>query len=221
MRFLHHLPLSPYCRKVRLVLAEKRLPFELRTEKPWDLRPEYMAMNPAGTVPTLVEGNGRVIPDSQVICEYLHDEYPDVDLLGDRYARIEVRRLTAWIDGPFAQAVTNVYVTEKYLKRISGQGHPDATALRQASANLKEHIAYFGWLAETRAFLAGDAFSLADLAAAAHLSVIDFTNDIDWSTNTHVHDWYARVKSRPSFRPLLNDRVSGFVPPDHYADLDF
>lgn len=221
MRVLHHLPLSPYCRKVRLLLAEKRLPFELITEKTWERRPEYLAMNPAGTVPTLVDDNDLKVPDSAVICEYLHDEYPDIDLLGDRYARIEVRRLTAWIDGPFAQAVTNIYVTEKYLKRISGLGQPDGTALRQAAINLREHLAYLGWLAENRAHLAGKAFSLADLAAAAHLSVMDFTNDINWSLHPHLHDWYARVKSRPSFRPLLNDRVAGFSPPAHYTDLDF
>jgi len=221
MRLLYHLPLSPYCRKIRLVLAEKGLPFELRTEKPWERRPGYLAMNPSGTVPTLVESDGRVIPDSQVICEYLQEVYPDGDMLGSIHHRIEVRRLTAWIDGPFAQAVTDVYVTEKYLKRISGFGHPDGTALRQAAINLREHLAYLGWLAENRAHLAGKAFSVADLAAAAHLSVMDFTNDINWSLHPHLHDWYSRMKSRPSFRPLLNDRVAGFSPPAHYADLDF
>jgi glutathione S-transferase len=221
MRLLYHLPLSPYCRKIRLVLAEKGLPFELRTEKPWERRPGYLAMNPSGTVPTLVESDGRVIPDSQVICEYLQEVYPDGDMLGSIHHRIEVRRLTNWLDGPFAAAVTNVYVTEKYLKRYSGQGQPDGSALREAGVNLREHLAYLGWLVETRTNLASNTLSLADLAGAAHLSVLDFTNDIDWQHFPHLRDWYARMKSRPSFRAILNDRISGMMPPDHYADLDF
>lgn len=222
MRFLYHLPLSPFCRKVRLVLGEKRLPVELRTEKTWERRPDYLALNPAGTVPTLLEDNGLAVPESSVICEYIEEAYPDSTLLGSTLAqRVEARRLVAWFDGPFAAAVTTNLTNEKYLKRISGQGQPDAAALRSSYANLREHLGYIGWLAETRTFLAGDTMSLADLAAAAHISVLDFLGDIDWTQNPHVREWYARMKSRPSFRSLLADRVPGMTAPQHYADLDF
>ena len=222
MRFLHHLPLSPFCRKVRLVLGEKRLPVELRTEKTWERRAEYLALNPAGTVPTLLEDNGLAVPESSVICEYIEEAYPDTTLLGATLAqRVEARRLAAWFDGPFAEAVTTDLIREKYLKRVSGQGQPDAGALRRSYAQLREHLGYIGWLAETRTFLAGDTLSLADLAAAAHISVLDFLGDMDWSQNPHTRDWYARIKSRPSFRALLNDRVPGMSPPEHYVNLDF
>lgn len=222
MRFLHHLTLSPFCRKVRLVLGEKRLPVELRSEKTWERRPEYLALNPAGTVPTLLEDNGLAVPDSSVICEYIEEAYPDSSLLGQTLAqRVEARRLAAWFDGPFASAVTANLIHEKYIKRLSGQGHPDAAALRHSYGNLKEHLGYIGWLAETRTFLAGDQLSLADLAAASHLSVLDFLGDIDWTQNQHTREWYARIKSRPSFRTLLSDRVPGMSPPEHYVNLDF
>lgn len=223
MRFLYHLPLSPFCRKVRLVLAEKRLPVELRTEKTWERRAEYLAHNPAGTVPTLLEDSGLAVPESSVICEYLEEAYPDATpLLGTTLGqRVESRRLAAWFDGPFAQAVTMLLVQEKYLKRISGQGHPDAAVLRLAYGHVKDHLGYVDWLAETRTYLAGQALSVADLAAAAHLSVLDFMGDVDWTKYPHVRDWYARIKSRPSFRPLLGDRVPGMTPPEHYANLDF
>ena len=222
MRFLYHLPLSPYCRKVRLVLAEKRLPFELKVERVWERRAEYLAMNPAATVPTLEEDNGLAIPDSAVICEYLDEAYPDTSLLGATLGeRVEVRRLTAWFDGKFDMEVTRNLNGEKYFKRISGIGHPSGTALRAGYANLREHLQYIGWLAETRKWLAGSFMSLADFAAAAHLSVLDYQGDVDWSVSPSAHDWYARMKSRPSFRPLLTDRVPGFTPPAHYADLDF
>jgi glutathione S-transferase len=222
MRILHHLPLSPYARKVRLALAEKRLPFELRVEKPWERRPEYLALNPSGSVPTLVEENGLAIPDSSVICEYLDEAYPDTPLLGHTLGeRVEVRRLVAWLDGKFSQEVTRNLYGEKIIKRLSGIGQPDATALRIGFSNLKIHLEYIGWLAESRRWLAGNALSLADLAAAAHLSALDFIGDVDWAASPAARDWYARVKSRPSFRAILADRVPGVMPPAHYADLDF
>ncbi len=222
MRLLYHLPLSPLCRKVRLVLAEKRLTFELRIEKVWEHRPEYLAINPAATVPTLLEDNGLAVADSAVICEYLEEAYPDTSMLGATLGeRVEVRRLVAWFDGKFADEVTRNLNGEKYLKRLAGRGQPDAGALRAGYANLREHLHHIGWLAETRKYLAGGTISLADFAAAAHLSVLDFTGDVDWTISEAAREWYARIKSRPSFRPLLADRVPGMTPPEHYADLDF
>ena len=222
MRVLYHLPLSPYARKVRLVLAERRLPFELKVERVWERRPEYLALNPAGTVPTLVEEGGLTIPDSGVICEYLDEAYPDTALLGRTIAeRIETRRVVAWIDGVFAIDVTRNLLGEKFMKRLMGRGQPDAQALRAGYQNLKTHLKYIGHLAETRKWLAGNALSLADFAAAGHLSALDFTGEVDWSAAPAARDWYARLKSRPCFRPLLLDRVAGVDPPPHYADLDF
>jgi glutathione S-transferase len=222
MRILYHLPLSPYARKVRLALSEKRLPFELKVEKVWERRSDYLDLNPAGTVPMLTEENGLSIPDSTVICEYLEEAYPDTPLVGRTLAeRVEVRRLVAWFDGKFAQEVTDNLLGEKYLKRLMGRGNPDAGALRAGYANIRYHLDYIAWLAETRKWLAGPSLSLADFAAAAHLSALDYIGDVDWSISQSTKDWYARVKSRPCFRALLNDRVVGMNPPEHYADLDF
>ncbi len=222
MRVLHHLPLSPFSRKVRLALAEKRLPFELRVEKVWERRPGYIEMNPSNLVPTLIEENGLVIPDSGVICEYLEEAYPDNRLLGHTLAeRVEIRRLVAWFDGKFAHEVTANLLGEKFLKRLMGRGNPDAGALRAGYANMRHHMGYIGWLAEQRTWLGGASLSLADFAAAAHLSALDFVSDVDWSISSSTRDWYARVKSRPSFRALLADRVPGVMPPAHYTNLDF
>jgi glutathione S-transferase len=222
MRVLYHLPMSPFARKVRLVLGEKRLPFELRLEKVWQRREEYLKLNPAGTVPTLIEEGGLVIPDSGVICEYLDEAYPDTALLGHTLAeRVEVRRLVAWWDDKFAFEVTRNLLGEKFMKRLAGRGEPDAAALRAGYANMRHHLVYLGWLAETRKWLAGPSLSLADFAAAAHLSALDFAGDVDWTVSPPAKEWYARMKSRPSFRSILADRVAGVNPPEHYADLDF
>ncbi len=222
MRVLYHLPLSPFSRKVRLVLAEKKLPFELQLEKVWERRPDYLDMNPANLVPVLVEESGLVIPDSGVICEYLEEVYADLPLLGRTVAeRVEVRRLVAWFDGKFAQEVTANLLGEKFMKRLLGRGNPDAGALRAGYINLRHHLGYIGWLAEQRKWLGGETLSLADFTAASHLSALDFVSDVDWSVSPSARDWYARIKSRPSFRALLADRVPGVMPPAHYADLDF
>ncbi len=222
MRILYHLPLSPFSRKVRLALAEKRIPFDIRVERVWDRREEFLAMNPACTVPVLQDANGLVLADSCAICEYLDEAYPDTPLLGRTLAeRAEVRRLVAWFDQKFNAEVTRNLLHERQMKRLLGQGNPDAAAIRAGYANLKPHMDYIGWLAETRAWLAGASLSLADLAAAAHLSTLDYIGDVDWTMSDAAKDWYARMKSRPSFRPLLADRISGLAPPAHYADLDF
>ncbi|MBE9604124.1 glutathione S-transferase family protein [Acetobacteraceae bacterium H6797] len=222
MRVLYHLPLSPFSRKIRLALAEKRIPFELRVERVWERRDEFLQMNPACTVPVLVEENGFVIPDSYAIAEYLDEAYPDPGLLGRTLAeRAEVRRLTSWFDHKFGAEVTRNLYYEKQVKRLMGRGGPEGASLRAGYANLRPHLEYLGWLSESRPWLAGNNLSLADLTAAAHLSTLDYIGDVDWSLNDAAKDWYARVKSRPSFRPLLADRISGLNPPTHYADLDF
>jgi glutathione S-transferase len=222
MRTLYHLPLSPYSRKVRLALAEKRIPFELRVEKVWERRDEFLALNPAGTVPVLVEDNGLAIADSYAICEYLDEAYPDISLFGRTLAeRAEVRRLVAWFDMKFGEEVTRNLIWERHLKRSLGLGNPDGGAIRAGYANLKPHMEVIGWLAESRPWLAGPNLTLADFAAAAHLSALDYANDVDWEHNEAARDWYSRVKSRPAFRSLLADRISGMEPPRHYGDLDF
>lgn len=222
-RTLYHLALSPFSRKVRLALREKGLEFQLMVEKVWERRPEFLALNPAGTVPVLVEGDGTVLADSGVICEYLEEVYPgERNLLGETAAeRAEARRLVAWFDHKFAREVTDNLYREKMLKKFLGLGGPNSAAIRAGYANIHYHLEYIGWLTERRRFLGGDHYSLADIAAAAHLSALDYLGDVPWAEHERAKEWYARIKSRPAFRPLLADNISGAPPPQHYADLDF
>jgi glutathione S-transferase len=222
MRTLYHLWLSPFSRKVRIALREKNLACDLRIEKVWERRVEFLSINVAGTVPVLVEEDGTVLCDSAVICEYLEEAYPEVPLLGEGLAqRAEVRRLAAWFDQRFAREVTENLYGEKMMKNALGLGEPNSSALRAGYANIRYHLEYIGWLAERRRFLAGDHFSLADIAAAAQLSTLDYIGDVPWDRFEGAREWYARIKSRPSFRPILADHVAGHAPPRHYADLDF
>lgn len=222
MRKLYHQVLCPFSRKVRVALKEKKLEFNLQLEKPWEGREDFLAINPAGQVPVLEDLHAMVISDSSVICEYLDEAYPDRPLIGpELYQRAEARRLQVWFDEKFHKEVTEKLVFEKSLKKVKGLGWPDSQVIRQGNKNLHLHLEYIGWLLKRRHWLAGDHFTIADIAAGAHLSCLDFINAMDWDRHEIVKEWYIRLKSRPSFHPLLHDRSGGIVPPAHYANLDF
>ena len=222
MRTLYHVWLHPFSRKVRLALAEKRLDFDLQVEKIWERRTAFLAMNPAGDVPVLIEEDGTILSNSQVICEYLEEVYPDVNHLGrDPIQRAETRRLVGWFDVKFNKEVTENLVGEKLMKRFLKLGEPHGPSIRAGHANIHYHLDYIGFLTEKRTWLAGDKFTLADIAAAAHLSAIDYIGDVPWEEHHHARDWYSRVKSRPSFKSLLEDRIPGFTPVEHYENVDF
>ena len=221
MNRLYHFALSPFCRKVRLTLAEKRQEVELVEERYWEPSPEFLRRNPAGRVPVL-RTDTRVMSESQAICEWLEEVNPTPPLMPQSAdGRYEVRRLCAWFDDKFHDEVTSKLLYERVNKKVMGLGYPDSKAIKSGAARIKYHLDYMAWLLDQRRWLAGDVMTLADFTAAAHLSCLDYISDVDWNRSVTVKDWYAKIKSRPSFRPLLADQVPGFLPPAHYADLDF
>jgi len=92
--------------------------------------------------------------------------------------------------------------------------------LREAMKLAHGHLDYMDWLIDNRPWLAGSTMSLADLAAAAQISVADYLGGIDWAGHEQTRGWYAVFKSRPSFRPLLTERMGVIQPPLHYAKVD-
>jgi glutathione S-transferase len=221
MRVLYHSLLSPASRKVRVVLAEKNLDFTMKAEKVWERRPEFLALNPAGEVPVLIDGD-NVLAGTDAIVEYLDEAYREKMLIGiNPLDRAEVRRLVAWFDEKMNREVTDNLVGEKIMKRTIGEGQPNSHAIRAGHANLPHHLDYIGYLVDRRRWLAGEFFSVADITAAAHLSTLDYLGDVPWDQHELAREWYARIKSRPSFRAILADHVPGLPPPKHYDDLDF
>jgi len=226
---LYHQFFCPHSRFVRLVLDEYAIDASLVEEHEWKRRPEFLALNPGGRVPVLVEGALNV-PGANVIAEYLDESYGsqvgDKRLMpADSAGRVEVRRLMSWFNGKFFSEVSELIAREKiwkrYMRAEEGGGPPDSFAIRAARANIAEHLRYLGWLAKTRKWLAGEKLSYADLAAAAHLSTCDYFGDVPWQEDENAKNWYARVKSRPSFRMLLAETIPGLPAMPAYADLDF
>lgn len=222
MRKLYHLWLHPFSRKVRMILAEKKLDFELELEKVWERRTDFLAMNPAGDVPVLIDIDGTTLNNSSVIAEYLEEVYPAVNLLGtDPITRAEVRRLVGWFDVKFNREVTENLIGEKMMKRFLKLGEPHGPSIRAGHANIHYHLDYISYLLEKRTWLGGNDFSQADIAAAAHLSAIDYIGDVPWEQHPQTKIWYARIKSRASFQPLLRDYIPGFEPAAQYKNVDF
>ncbi len=218
MRTLFHFWLHPFSRKVRIALAEKNLDFELKVEKIWERRTEFLAMNPAGDVPVLIEADGTILSNSQVICEYLDEVYTENNLVGrNPVERAETRRLINWFDRKFNKEVTDNLFGEKLMKTFLKLGEPHGPSIRAGRANIYYHLDYIGFLTERRTWLAGDFFSLADITAAAHISSIDYIGDVPWEQHPAAFKWYSAIKSRPSFQPLLEERIPGFEPVVDYA----
>jgi glutathione S-transferase len=230
MLTLFHHPICPHSRFVRLVLDELSLAPRLVEERTWERREEFLALNPAGTTPVLVEEGAPPVPGAAVIAEYL-DETRGSALAQPRLmpreigGRVEVRRLMSWFNDKFFEEVSGPLVMERVYKRYipagQGGGPPDTDAMRAARSNIRYHLAYIGWLVRTRDWLAGDSLTYADLAAAAHLSAVDYLGDVPWNEDETAKAWYARVKSRPSFRTLLVEMLPGLPPSASYANLDF
>ena len=230
MLILHHHPMSAASRFVRLVLGEYGERAELRDERPWERRREFLALNPAATLPVLVEDSGPGIVGGIVVGEYLDETrgafQRERRLMPEKpLERAEARRLTEWFLVKLEAEVTRYLVRERVFKlempAKEGGGPPDASAIRAARANLKHHLRYLAWLAESRNWLAGPRLTYADVAAAAALSILDYLGEVPWEDEPTAKEWYVRLKSRPSFRPLLAERIRGLPPVHHYAELDF
>jgi len=232
MHKLTHFRLCPFSRAVRIALAELDMEVELSEERPWEWRPEFLALNPAGELPVLQLEDGPTLCGVYAISEYLgeggpgeaDEERPWALFPGSRAERAEVRRLVDWFNGKLNREVTREILNEKVYARLQpGSGHltPDTDVLRAIRSNLRYHMSYIGHLAERRRWLAGEDLSFADLAAAAHLSSVDYLGEVPWEEFEAAKVWYARMKSRRAFRTILADRVPGATPPTHYANLDF
>ena len=219
---LYQFPLCPFSRKLRLLMSEKGIGFDLIRENPWDGRDEFLAFNPAGRTPVLHDPERSLtLCDSRAICEYLEETVDKAPMIsGTATQRAEIRRLVALFDENFHADVTAPLLHERMKKRLVLGQSPDSRALRETMRLAHDHLYYIDYLVDHRPWLAGPTMSLADLAAAAQISVVDYLGGVDWNGHDQAREWYSVFKSRPSFRPLLAERMDVIQPPAHYADVN-
>lgn len=218
---LHQFALCPFSRKIRFQCAEKGVAVALLREYPWERRDGFMELNPAGQTPVLRDG-ALVLSDSGAIAEYLEETVARTPLLGSGAAeRAETRRVIAWVEGRFYAEVVAPLLGERMFKRVVAKAAPDAATIRAAAKAAEAHLDYIDFLLDHRRWLSGAAFGLADIAAAAQLSVVDYLGGLDWDGHEPARQWYSALKSRPTFRPMLAERMEGLPPPAHYDKLDW
>lgn len=218
---LHQFPLCPFSRAVRFALAEKGIEYQLQTAYPWERSDALSRLNPAIQTPVLENGT-LVLCDSSAIVEYLDEVAERPPLLGAGSAeRAEARRLAAWFAQRFYAEVTAPLLAERMYKRVVVNGAPDGIAIRNANRAAELHLQYIDDLLDHNRWLAGSTFGIADIHAAAQISVADYLGGIDWTGHGTGKTWYQALKSRPTFRALLADRMEGVFPPPDYDRLDF
>lgn len=218
---VYHYPLCPFSRKLRVVLKEKGIEFELFQESYWLRRKDFLKLNPAGETPVVIKDTKLIISGNNAIFEYLEDAYGTSLIIGSAEAKAKIRRITEWFDNKFYNEVTRYILNEKIIKTLSKSEAPNSQAIQAAKKNILYHLEYIAYLHSESRYLAGDAVTLADFAAAAQLAVLDFIGDVPWSYSPKAKEWYALIKSRPSFKPILLDKVPLFHPPIHYSNPDF
>lgn len=222
MPILYHYALAPTSRFIRLMMNEYKSDFELRSHSPWERDELLLRLNPAGELPILDDAASGVYCGARVISEWLEETRPDAFLLqGTAEERAEIRRILDWFDGKFTKEVGGPLFQERITKRFL-KGQPvSSEIMRTALANANIHCSYFDWLLGRHDWLAGDRITLADLCGVAHLSMLDYFGDVAWDKYPDLKSWYMKMKSRPSFRGLLADRLAGMPPAPEYAELDF
>jgi glutathione S-transferase len=227
MLTLFHLPFCPHSRFARLALAELGLPLQLIEERVWQRREEFLLLNPAGTLPVLLADGFPPVPGASIIAEFLNETLSIHGngrglMLAQSDGRAEVRRLMSWFNDKFFAEVSGPLASERLFKRYTHPGcAPDSDVIREARQAIPYHFSYVEYLLRTRKWVAGDFLTYADLAAAAHVSIVDYLGHVPWNEHHATKAWYTRLKARPSFGSLLNEKVSGIRPPANYAELHF
>ncbi|MBS3960612.1 MAG: glutathione S-transferase family protein [Sandarakinorhabdus sp.] len=218
---LHQFPLCPFSRAVRFAMAEKGVHFELVLAYPWERGETLSRLNPAIQTPVLENGT-LTLCDSAAILEYLDETVERPPLIGAGASeRAEARRLAFWFAQRFYREVTAPLLAERMYKRLVSREIPDGISIRNANRATELHLQYIDDLLDENRWLAGPTFGIADIHAAAQLSVADYLGGLDWGGHQSARIWYSALKSRPSFRALLADRMEGVRPPPDYDKLDF
>ena len=183
MTILYHLPFSSNCRLVRIALAEKKLEAKYIVEPIWERRKAFLKINPEGELPVVIDNEDNNIIGYFSLAYFLEESEDKKKLIGDNP-----------------------------LSRLEVLGNPSSEFLKAGRANLKNHENYFEWLLNNRTFLAGEFFSIADIIYATYLSTLDYLGEVDWGRISFTKKWYAKIKSRPSFRDILEEKI--FTIPD-------
>ena len=222
MYLLHHYFLCASSRFVRLILDEYKLSYRLQNENFWEPQKNFLMKNPGGYFPILVDASNNChIVGSSVCLEYLGEKYDENKFLPNCYqTRAEIRRIVYWIENIFNKEVLNPLLKEKIYKRFDESLNSDTDIIRNSLSHLKFHLGYFNHLMQNQDWIVGEKVSYADLCVASSLSVLDYLGELNFNKNEKIKDLYFKVKSRPSFKNILKDKIVGINPSKNYLNFD-
>jgi glutathione S-transferase len=191
---LYFNPLSPNVRRVRLAAAvlgieleEKLLDFSKGEHK----SPEYLALNPNGAVPTLVDGD-FVLTESRSIMQYLASKKPESGLLPkDEAARADVTRWQFWDASHFSPQLGTL-AFEKMIKGMMGLGEPDLAKVQDAMSNFRRFAAVLHKRLEGRTYVVGNQLTIADLTLGSSLMYASQT-EVPLAEFANIQAWHARI----------------------------
>ena len=219
---IYYMPMCAASRAARIILKEKSIEFYSINEPIWQRRIEFLKMNPEGELPVILDDKNTKIIGYFSLAYFLEENEKQKNLVGKcPFSRLEVRRICKWFDNKFNKEVYENIVEERVFKNLKGLGNPSSEFLKAGRSNLKNHENYIEWLLNNSTFIAGEFFSIADIICAAYISTLDYLGEIDWARINHTKKWYAKIKSRPSFRDILEEKLFTIPSAKHYKNLDF
>jgi len=220
MYVLHHYFLCPSSRFIRICLDEKKIKFRLQIENYWNPQTNFLLMNPGAFFPVLLKEDNKQIVGSNVIVEFL-EEIRSTQSLFDEKKRYEIRRIVNWFEFIFKRDVIEPILYEKIFKRFEEKKNPDSKNIRKALENLKFNLSYFEHLIGDYDYIVGDKITYADLFFASSISVLDYMDELNFRNFNKSKDLYLKIKSRPSFKSVLKDRIVGVSPNKKYMEFDY
>lgn len=227
---LYSSKICPFSKKVRFFMYDNQISFEESEINFWERSKNMLRLNPACETPVLKDTEkGLIINDSFLICEYLRQEQPQDNEL--EYSNLfgmndketyEIQRLHMWFDKKFFNEITNNIIYEIFIKTFNKDDkNINKNVIDASLINLEQHIKYIEHLLIKRSYLAGEYFSIADMAAATQISILDYLGYIQWNNYSKFKDWYIKIKQKKSFSKILDDKIVGFNPNPMYKQLDF
>lgn len=197
---------SPFGWKVRIALAEKKVPYDMIVPENKNEDPVFARMNPFRKTPVLVLEDGRTLYESTVINEYLEEVHPDPPMLPkDPYERARVRILEDTFDQYFYPAIrdliTSQFVSQPPVLLRKKADQVDHTLLEESRVKVHEHMRRLEGELKGRTWFGGDLFSLADAAhvpaLTGNLKLLGIVPDPKYPG---LGDWIARVMKRPAYK---------------------
>lgn len=186
---------SPFARKVRVVLLEKEIPFELVTLNPWNLNADIERFNPLGKIPVLINENKETIYDSNFIVEWIELNYPTPPLLPtDPKAKFKAQQIQVIADG-ICEALILVF-----FEKMRPDAHQSKPWIERQIKKISNSLQVLDQLISNDVFCVGNAFSIADIAV---VSAADYL-----SLRFKTYEWRNKFTNISRFVTIQSDRQS-------------